>query len=230
MKRKIEENIEESRDQDSFECDSDSTEEEVSGDNGSEMKRGWEFPSITSGQLHGSLTPFIVSPILSPSPSTPSLRPNASMSQGTLACHSSCASTSASKRGRGRTRGVGLEKSLRSRFGSRKLSVHILEEECGRVSSTAATLSTKIGMLDNFDLDYTHKEDMRTERMDAFQCQCDLEGKTYTEIDVYSEILGKKLRYVLGIGRAVKPPPSSSLTTQSSDLQHQLAKAWDESC
>ncbi|KAB1202947.1 hypothetical protein CJ030_MR8G002058 [Morella rubra] len=29
------------------------------------------------------------------------------------------------------------------------------------------------------------------ERMDAFQCQCDLEGKTYTEIEVYSEILGK---------------------------------------
>ncbi|KAB1219359.1 hypothetical protein CJ030_MR3G001158 [Morella rubra] len=28
--------------------------------------------------------------------------------------------------------------------------------------------------------------------------------------------------------RAVKPPPSSTLTTQSSDLQHQLAKARDE--
>ena len=45
--------------------------------------------------------------------------------------------TSASKRGRGRTRGVSLEKSLGS--GS--------EGECGGVSSTAAILSTKIGML-----------------------------------------------------------------------------------
>ncbi|KAB1203341.1 hypothetical protein CJ030_MR8G016486 [Morella rubra] len=58
--------------------------------------------------------------------------------------------------------------------------------------------------------------------------QCDLEGKTYTEIEVYSEILGKKSGYVRGLGRAVKPPPSSTLTTQSSDLQHQLAKARDE--
>lgn len=55
--------------------------------------------------------------------------------------------TSASKRGRGRTRGVSLEKSLGSGSGSAKLSVHIPEGECGGVSSTAATLSTKIGML-----------------------------------------------------------------------------------
>ncbi|KAB1220485.1 hypothetical protein CJ030_MR3G015738 [Morella rubra] len=34
------------------------------------------------------------------------------------------------------------------------------------------------------------------ERMDAFQRQCDLEGKTYTEIEVYSKILGKKSGYV----------------------------------
>ncbi|KAB1222737.1 hypothetical protein CJ030_MR2G026831 [Morella rubra] len=66
------------------------------------------------------------------------------------------------------------------------------------------------------------------ERMDAFQRKCDLEGKTYTEIEVYSEILGKKSGYVWGLGRAVKPLPSSTLTTQSSDLQHQLAKARDE--
>ncbi|KAB1205739.1 hypothetical protein CJ030_MR7G028076 [Morella rubra] len=41
-------------------------------------------------------------------------------------------------------------------------------------------------------------------------------------------ILGKKSGYVRGLGHAVKPPPSSPLTTQSSDLQHQLAKARDE--
>ncbi|KAB1206405.1 hypothetical protein CJ030_MR7G027605 [Morella rubra] len=66
------------------------------------------------------------------------------------------------------------------------------------------------------------------EWMDAFQRQCDLEGKTYTEIEVYFKILGKKSGYVRGLGRAVKLPPSSTLTTQSSDLQHQLAKARDE--
>ncbi|KAB1201583.1 hypothetical protein CJ030_MR0G002900 [Morella rubra] len=66
------------------------------------------------------------------------------------------------------------------------------------------------------------------ERMDAFQRQCDLEGKTYTEIEVYSEIFGKKSGFVRGLGRAVKPPSPSTLTTQSSNLQHQLAKARDE--
>ncbi|KAB1224619.1 hypothetical protein CJ030_MR2G009972 [Morella rubra] len=236
---------------------------------------------------------------------------NEGMSQGMPACPSSCASTSTSKRGRGRTRGVSLEKSLGSRSRSGKLSVHIPEGECGEVSSTAATLSTKIGMLvrglipisvnkwvdvpaevkeyimdrvlkfpskeaallkphpdtteeqwkelcdlftseafmknqesgdinpaELYKKNYTNKDGIWTsegareiyERMDAFQRQCDLERKTYTEIEVYSEILGKKLGYVRGLGRAVKPPPSSTLTTQSSDLQHQLAKARDESC
>ncbi|KAB1200977.1 hypothetical protein CJ030_MR0G005435 [Morella rubra] len=96
----------------------------------------------------------------------------------------SCASTSASKRGRGRTRGVSLEKSLGS--GSETIGAY----PGGRVwrsSSTAAILSTKIGMLvrglipisvnkwvdvptevkeyimdrvlDHFDLDYTRHED-----------------------------------------------------------------------
>ncbi|KAB1206380.1 hypothetical protein CJ030_MR7G018889 [Morella rubra] len=41
------------------------------------------------------------------------------------------------------------------------------------------------------------------ERMDAFQCQWDLEGKTYTEIEVYSKILGKKSGYVRGLGCAL---------------------------
>ncbi|KAB1205180.1 hypothetical protein CJ030_MR7G021992 [Morella rubra] len=150
------------------------------------MKRGREFPSITSGQLHS------MSPIPSPTPSAPSPTVNEGMSQSTPACPSSCASTSASKRGRGRTRGVSLENSLGSGSGSGKLSVHIPEGECGGVSSTAATLSTKIGMLvrglipisvnkwvdvpaevkeyimdrvlDHFDLDYTRHEDKRREQ------------------------------------------------------------------
>ena len=40
-----------------------------------------------------------------------------------------------------------MEKSLGSGSGSAKLSVYIPEGECGGVSSTAAILSTKIGML-----------------------------------------------------------------------------------
>ncbi|KAB1216228.1 hypothetical protein CJ030_MR4G023931 [Morella rubra] len=58
------------------------------------------------------------------------------------------------------------------------------------------------------------------ERMDVFQRKCDLEGKTYTEIEVYSKILGKKSEFVGGLGHRVKPPPSPSLTTQYYDLQH----------
>ncbi|KAB1200815.1 hypothetical protein CJ030_MR0G006224 [Morella rubra] len=96
--------------------------------------------------------------------------------------------------------------------------------------------SSNINPAELYKKNYTNKDGIWTsegareiyERMDAFQRQCDLEGKTYTEIEVYSEILGKKSGYVRGLGRAVKPPPSSTLTTQSSDLQHQLAKARDE--
>ncbi|KAB1224449.1 hypothetical protein CJ030_MR2G016338 [Morella rubra] len=96
--------------------------------------------------------------------------------------------------------------------------------------------SGNINPAELYKKNYTNKDEIWTsegareiyERMDAFQRQCDLEGKTYTEIEVYSEILGKKSGYVRGLGRAVKPPPSSTLTTQSSDLQHQLAKARDE--
>ncbi|KAB1212809.1 hypothetical protein CJ030_MR5G011909 [Morella rubra] len=96
--------------------------------------------------------------------------------------------------------------------------------------------SGNINPAELYKKNYTNKDGIWTsegareiyERMDAFQRKCDLEGKTYTEIEVYSEILGKKSGYVRGLGRAVKPPPSSTLTTQSSDLQHQLAKARDE--
>ncbi|KAB1212565.1 hypothetical protein CJ030_MR5G023509 [Morella rubra] len=53
------------------------------------MKRGREFPSVTSGQLHSySLS---MSPIPSPTLSAPSPRVNEGMSQGTPACPSSCA-------------------------------------------------------------------------------------------------------------------------------------------
>ncbi|KAB1212436.1 hypothetical protein CJ030_MR5G023978 [Morella rubra] len=190
------------------------------------------------------------------------------MSQGTPACPSSCASTSASKRGRGRTRGVSLEKSLGSgnyRCISRRESV----EEClpllppidedwnvgPRADSisvnkwadvptevkeyimdecwTTSTLTTPVRrtssrvkrrllkphpdtteeqwkeLCDLFTseafmkrseqnkknrskLTVNHAAGSRSfqrtracmERMDAFQRQCDLEGKTYTEIEL----------------------------------------------
>ncbi|KAB1219956.1 hypothetical protein CJ030_MR3G022810 [Morella rubra] len=113
------------------------------------------------------------------------------------------------------------------------------KELCDLFTSEAFMKNQESGNINPVELykkNYTNKDGIWTsegareiyERMDAFQRQCDLEGKTYTEIEVYSEILGKKSGYVRGLGRAVKPPPSSTLTIQSSDLQHQLAKARDE--
>ncbi|KAB1220349.1 hypothetical protein CJ030_MR3G009809 [Morella rubra] len=261
------------------------------------MKRGREFPSVTSGQLHS------MSPIPSPTLSAPSPRVNEGMSQGTPACPSSCASTSASKRGRGRTRGdqfdldytrhedvrTVVETMMTARrmhrnrmhayfkkFPSKEAALlkphpdtqknsgrsyaicspakHLCEQNKKNRSKltvnhaagsrsfqrTRACMknqeSGNINPAELYKKNYTNKDGIWTsegareiyERMDAFQRKCDLEGKTYTEIEVYSEILGKKSGYVRGLGRAVKPPPSSTLTTQSSDLQHQLAKARDE--
>ncbi|KAB1213525.1 hypothetical protein CJ030_MR5G003405 [Morella rubra] len=113
------------------------------------------------------------------------------------------------------------------------------EQLCDLFTNEAFMKNQESGNINPAELykkNYTNKDGIWTsegareiyERMDAFQRKCDLEGKTYTEIEVYSEILGKKSEYVRGLGRAVKPPPSSTLTTQSSDLQHQLAKARDE--
>ncbi|KAB1206918.1 hypothetical protein CJ030_MR7G008166 [Morella rubra] len=50
-----------------------------------EMKRGQEFPSVISGQLHSIVTSLSMSPIPSPTPSAPSPRANEATSQGTLA-------------------------------------------------------------------------------------------------------------------------------------------------
>ncbi|KAB1206228.1 hypothetical protein CJ030_MR7G014373 [Morella rubra] len=268
------------------------------------MKRGREFPSVTSGQLHSAVTPLSMSLIPSPTPSAPSPRVNEGMSQGTPACPSSCASTSASKRGRGLIP-ISVNKWV-------DVPAEVKEYIMDRV-------------LDHFDLDYTRHEDVRTvvetmmtarrthrNRMHAYFKKfpskeaallkphpdtteeqwkelCDLftseafmkrseqnkknrskltvnhaagsrsfqrtracmknqesgninpaelYKKNYTNKDGFGprkerekfiifEILGKKSGYVRGLGR-VKPPPSSTLTTQSSDLQHQLAKARDE--
>ncbi|KAB1206986.1 hypothetical protein CJ030_MR7G008098 [Morella rubra] len=126
------------------------------------MKRGREFPSVTSGQLHS------MSPIPSPTLSAPSPRVNEGMSQGTPACPSSCASTSASKRGRGRTRGVSLEKSLGSGSGNYRCI------SGGRVWEGVISVNKWVDVptevkeyimdrvLDHFDLDYTRHEDVRT--------------------------------------------------------------------
>ncbi|KAB1206014.1 hypothetical protein CJ030_MR7G009243 [Morella rubra] len=153
------------------------------------------------------------------------------------------ATTSASKRGRGRTRGVGLEKSLGSGPGNyRCISRRESVEEClpllppidedwnvgGREdggrdyddgtsnapqpmhayfkkfpSKEAALLKditsetfmkrSEQNKKNRSKLTVNHAAGSRSfqrtracmERMDAFQRQCDLEGKTYTEIEVY---------------------------------------------
>ncbi|KAB1205751.1 hypothetical protein CJ030_MR7G028064 [Morella rubra] len=103
------------------------------------------------------------------------------------------------------------------------------KELCDLFTSEAFMKRSEQNKKNRSKLTVNHAAGSRSfQRTRACMRQCDLEGKTYTEIEVYSEILGKKSGYVRGLGRAVKPPPSSTLTTQSSDLQHQLAKARDE--
>ncbi|KAB1207486.1 hypothetical protein CJ030_MR7G000719 [Morella rubra] len=211
------------------------------------------------------------------------------MSQGTPACPSSCASTSASKRGRGRTRGdhfdldytrhedvrtvvetmmtarrthrnrmhayfkkfpskeaallkphpdtteeqwkelcdlftseAFMKRSEQNKKNRSKLTVNHAAGSRSFQRTRACMKNQESGNINPAELykkNYTNKDGIWTsegareiyERMDAFQRQCDLEGKTYTEIEVYSEILGKKSGYVRGLGRA-----------------HQLAKARDE--
>ncbi|KAB1212949.1 hypothetical protein CJ030_MR5G001871 [Morella rubra] len=199
------------------------------------MKSGREFPSVTSGQLHSAVTLYS---------------------------------------GRGRTRGVGLEKSLGSGSGpgnyrciSRRESV----EEClpllppidkdWNVGPRADSISVNKWdvpaevkeyimdrVLDHFDLDYTRQEDKRSEQNKknrskltvgsrSFQrtraCMKNQESGEINPAELYKKNYTNKDGIWTSEGAreiydAVKPPPSSTLTTQSSDLQHQLAKARDE--
>ncbi|KAB1206635.1 hypothetical protein CJ030_MR7G001545 [Morella rubra] len=63
---------------------------------------------------------------------------------------------------------------------------------------------------------------------DVLQHQCEAQGRSYIDIDVYIEILGKKSGYVSWIGHTIKHIPTPVLVTQSSDLQIQLEKATDK--
>ncbi|KAB1212608.1 hypothetical protein CJ030_MR5G022575 [Morella rubra] len=189
-----------------------------------------------------------MSPIPSPTPSAPSPRANEAMSQGI---------DITSKRGRGRTRGDHFDldytcqedvrtvvetmmtarqthrnrkhayfkkfqkRSEQNKKNRSKLTVNHAAGSRSFQRTRACMKNQESGEINPAEL---YKRIIQTkmvwtsegareiyERMDAFQRQCDLEGKTYTKLKT-----------------AVKPPPSSTLTTQSSDLQHQLAKARDE--
>ncbi|KAB1224444.1 hypothetical protein CJ030_MR2G016333 [Morella rubra] len=42
------------------------------------------------------------------------------------------------------------------------------------------------------------------EKMEALQLQHELEGKSYTEVEIFAEVLGTKAGYVQGLGRSVR--------------------------
>ncbi|KAB1224258.1 hypothetical protein CJ030_MR2G019259 [Morella rubra] len=98
---------------------------------------------------------------------------------------------------------------------------------------------------DHFDLDYTCQEDVRT----VVETMMTARRTHYNRMHAYFKKFPSKEAALLKphpdttkksgrsyaiyspakhLWTAVKPPPSSTLTTQSSDLQHQLAKARDE--
>ncbi|KAB1227888.1 hypothetical protein CJ030_MR1G013768 [Morella rubra] len=233
------------------------------------MKRGREFPSVTSGQLHS------MSPIPSPTLSAPSPRDHFDLDYTRHEDVRTVVETMMTARRTHRNRmhayfkkfpskeaallkphpdtteeqwkelcdlftsEAFMKRSEQNKKNRSKLTVNHAAGSRSFQRTRACMKNQESGNINPAELykkNYTNKDGIWTsegareiyERMDAFQRKCDLEGKTYTEIEVYSEILGKKSGYVRGLGRAVKPPPSSTLTTQSSDLQHQLAKARDE--
>lgn len=58
--------------------------------------------------------------------------------------------------------------------------------------------------------------------MEAFELKCISGENSCTEVEVYSEDLGKEVGYVRGLGCVVIPPTSLSSTTISTDLAHYL--------
>ncbi|KAB1212915.1 hypothetical protein CJ030_MR5G010215 [Morella rubra] len=72
---------------------------------------------------------------------------------------------------------------------------------------------------------HTNKDGMWTsedarknfEKMEALQLQHESEGKSYTEVEIFAEVLGTKAGYVRGLGRSVRSVGSSS-SASSVDL------------
>ncbi|KAB1219843.1 hypothetical protein CJ030_MR3G009485 [Morella rubra] len=61
------------------------------------------------------------------------------------------------------------------------------------------------------------------EKMRELQEQAISDGRSYNDIDILHQVLGPKLGYVRGLGRAVKPPRSSGSTSTS--VARQLREA-----
>ncbi|KAB1219942.1 hypothetical protein CJ030_MR3G022835 [Morella rubra] len=62
------------------------------------------------------------------------------------------------------------------------------------------------------------------EKMEALQLQHESEGKSYTEVEIFAEVLGTKAGYVQGLGRSVRSVGSSS-SVSSVDLSRRLEEA-----
>ncbi|KAB1223152.1 hypothetical protein CJ030_MR2G016453 [Morella rubra] len=119
------------------------------------------------------------------------------------------------KYGRGSTCGIALLKACTRG----KLIVHIPDGRTGGDDK------------DDFQLDYDRVEDRITvicmmntayrthrnrmyqhysEKMEALQLQHESEGKPYTEVEIFAEVLGTKAGYVRGLGCSVRSIGSSS--------------------
>ncbi|KAB1206015.1 hypothetical protein CJ030_MR7G009244 [Morella rubra] len=79
---------------------------------------------------------------------------------------------------------------------------------------------------------HTNKDGMWTsedarenfEKMEALQLQHESEGKSYTEVEIFAEVLGTKAGYVRGLGHSVRSVGSSS-SVASVDLSRRLEEA-----
>ncbi|KAB1200852.1 hypothetical protein CJ030_MR0G006136 [Morella rubra] len=76
---------------------------------------------------------------------------------------------------------------------------------------------------------HTNKDGMWTsedarknfEKKEALQLQHESEGKSYTEVEIFAEVLGTKAGYVRGLGRSIQSVGSSS-SVSSVDLSRRL--------
>ncbi|KAB1215435.1 hypothetical protein CJ030_MR4G010554 [Morella rubra] len=60
--------------------------------------------------------------------------------------------------------------------------------------------------------------------MEALRLQHESKGKSYTEVEIFAEVLGMKAGYMRGLGRSVRSV-GSSLSASSVDLSRRLEEA-----
>ncbi|KAB1219938.1 hypothetical protein CJ030_MR3G022839 [Morella rubra] len=115
---------------------------------------------------------------------------------------------------RGSTWGIAL---LKARTGG-KLTVHIPDGRTGGDDKASSMLSSHIGALVH------NMSHLRREKMEALQLQHESEGKSYTKVEIFTEVLGTKAGYVQDMEQTMREHQQMMEEQKDEELMQMMAE------